>query len=172
MEGFWYNVDSKLFASWSLWVGRGHNRENHIYMCLYWKKKFFSRINKPISIKRGTNNPWVKRILNFSNEGPGPLQNGVGSIKYLLMKYNWARKGHIYMEAFWYNVDSELFTSSSPGVGRGHNRENHIYMCLYWKKYLLQNQQGNFNQTWYKSSLGKGDSRSLELSPRSSSKWR
>jgi hypothetical protein len=24
----------------------------------------------------GTNHPWVKEILNFSNKGPGPLQRG------------------------------------------------------------------------------------------------
>jgi hypothetical protein len=28
---------------------------------------------------------------------------------------------------------------------------------LQFLKNLLQNQQANFNQTWYKSSLGKGD---------------
>jgi hypothetical protein len=37
-------------------------------------------------------------------------------------------------EAFWYNVDSKLFTSWYPGIRRGHNRKNHIYMCFYWKK--------------------------------------
>jgi hypothetical protein len=62
----------------------------------------------------------------------------VGSFKNLFLQNHWARIGHIYMQTFWYNVDSELFTSWSPGVGRGYNRENHIYICLYiclyWKK--------------------------------------
>jgi hypothetical protein len=40
------------------------------------KKIFFSRTSRPISIKLGTYHPWVKRILNCSNEGPGPLQRG------------------------------------------------------------------------------------------------
>jgi hypothetical protein len=31
---------------------------------------------KPISIKLGTNYPWVKGILNYSNKGPGLLQRG------------------------------------------------------------------------------------------------
>jgi hypothetical protein len=32
------------------------------------------------------------------------------------------------------------------------------FTCVYIeKKNLLQNQQANFNQTWYKSSLGKGN---------------
>jgi hypothetical protein len=38
------------------------------------KKIFFSRTNRPISIKLGTNHPWV--ILNCSNKGPGTLQRG------------------------------------------------------------------------------------------------
>jgi hypothetical protein len=51
------------------------------------KKKIFSRTSVLISIKLGTNHPWVKEILNCSNKGPGPLQmgdickNGVGSVK-------------------------------------------------------------------------------------------
>jgi hypothetical protein len=40
------------------------------------KKIFFSRISWAISIKLGTNYPWVKGILNISNKGPGPLQRG------------------------------------------------------------------------------------------------
>jgi hypothetical protein len=40
-----------------------------------------------------------------------------------------------------------------PGVGRGHNRENHIRLCLYWGKNLLQKQQANCNQTLYKHIL-------------------
>jgi hypothetical protein len=38
------------------------------------KKIFFSRTSRPISIKLGTNHPWVKGIVNYSNKGPGPLQ--------------------------------------------------------------------------------------------------
>jgi hypothetical protein len=50
-------------------------------------KIFFSRTSSPISIKLGRNHPWVKRILNCSNKGPGPpqrgdnLKNGVGHLK-------------------------------------------------------------------------------------------
>jgi hypothetical protein len=40
------------------------------------KKIFFSRTSWPISIKLGINHPWVKRILDFSNKGPGPFQRG------------------------------------------------------------------------------------------------
>jgi hypothetical protein len=47
-------------------------------MCLYWEKKptFFSRTSRPISIKLGTNHPWLKGIQNYTNKGPGPLQRG------------------------------------------------------------------------------------------------
>jgi hypothetical protein len=35
-----------------------------------------ARTSRPISIKLGINHPWVKGMLNCSNEGPGPLQRG------------------------------------------------------------------------------------------------
>jgi hypothetical protein len=38
------------------------------------KKNFFSKTSRPISIKLGTYHPWVKGILNCSNEGPDLLQ--------------------------------------------------------------------------------------------------
>jgi hypothetical protein len=96
-----------LFTSWSLGVGRGHNRENYIYIYIE-KKIFFSRTSWPITIKLGINHSWVQGILNCSNKGPGPLQradnkkkckNGMGSFKNLLQNH-WARLGHIYMKAF------------------------------------------------------------------------
>jgi hypothetical protein len=40
-------------------------------------KIFFSRTNRPKSIKLGTNYPLVKRIQVCSNKGPGPLQRGI-----------------------------------------------------------------------------------------------
>jgi hypothetical protein len=46
-------------------------------LCLYRKKKkYISRTSRPISIKLGTNQPWVKEILNYTNKGPGPFQRG------------------------------------------------------------------------------------------------
>jgi hypothetical protein len=50
--------------------------------------------------------------------------------KNLLLKNHRAKGAHIYMRAFWYNVDSSLFKSWSPGVGRGHSRVKHIYVCF------------------------------------------
>jgi hypothetical protein len=44
---------------------------------IHWKcLKIFSRTSRPISIKLSTNQRWVKKTLNCSNEGPGPLQRG------------------------------------------------------------------------------------------------
>jgi hypothetical protein len=59
-----------LFKSWSPGVRRGHNKENHIYICLYRKKSSpeqHSNFNQTF--------PWVKGILNCSNLGAGPLQS-------------------------------------------------------------------------------------------------
>jgi hypothetical protein len=41
------------------------------------KTIFFSRTSRPISIKFGTNYPWVKRIKDCSKDGPGsfPREN-------------------------------------------------------------------------------------------------
>jgi hypothetical protein len=39
-------------------------------------KKKFSRTSEPISIKLGTNHPYVKGIQNCTNKGPGTLQKG------------------------------------------------------------------------------------------------
>jgi hypothetical protein len=110
--------------------------DNHKRVKIHWKflKIFFSTTSRPIAIKLGRNHPWVKWILICSNKEPSPFQrgdnhkNGVGSFKNLLQNH-WARIDHIYMQTFWYNVESELFTSWSPRVGRDHNRENHIYLC-------------------------------------------
>jgi hypothetical protein len=64
------------------------------------------------------------------------------------------------MKAFWFtlagNIYSSLFTSWFMGVERGYNRENQIYMYIE-NNLFLQNQQANFNQTSYKSSLDEDD---------------
>jgi hypothetical protein len=40
------------------------------------KKKISFRTSRPLSIKLGTNHPWVKGILDCSKKGPGPLKRG------------------------------------------------------------------------------------------------
>jgi hypothetical protein len=88
-------------------------------------KIFFSRISRPISIKLGTNHPYVKGILNCSNKRSSPLQRG-DNLKN-------AKMGCVHLEIFFSrtNVDSSFLKSWSPGVERGHSRENHIHLCLY-----------------------------------------
>jgi hypothetical protein len=58
-----------------------------------------------------------------------------------------------------------LFKPWSPGVGRGQPTIwKTIFTCVCIEKnLLLQNQQANFNQTWYKSFLGKGYSKLFKL---------
>jgi hypothetical protein len=79
----------------------------------------------------------------FWPKGPVPLQrgdnhkNGVGLFKDLLLMNHWARKGHIYMKAFWHNVDSNFFKSRSPRVGRGHINRKTIITCVYVEKQIF-----------------------------------
>ena len=177
MKAFWDSADLSLYKLWSPRVKLG-TQEGELFLHLYIGKNLLKWNIRPISIKLGTNISCMIGIQIYSNEGSCPLQRGdnhknrVGSFKNLLLQNHWARRAHIYMKAFWYNVDSSLYKPWSPGVGRGHNRENYIYICLYWTNLLLQNQQANFNQTWHKSSLGKGNSKLYKSRARSFSKGR
>jgi hypothetical protein len=61
------------------WVVWGYNRENHFYMCLYWKKSLktlFYKTSSPISIKRDKKYPCIKRIKVCTNRGPDHIQRG------------------------------------------------------------------------------------------------
>jgi hypothetical protein len=58
----------------------------------------------------------------------------VESFKNLLLQNHWARRAHIYMKAFWYNVDSSLYKPWSLGVERGHNREKPYFYVFTLKK--------------------------------------
>jgi hypothetical protein len=70
-----YNVDSSLFTSWYRGVGSIHNRGKP-YLHVFTLNKKSNKTSRPISIKVGTNNPWLKEILNCWNKGPGPLKRG------------------------------------------------------------------------------------------------
>jgi hypothetical protein len=48
------------------------------------KKKIFSRIRRPISLKLGTYNPWVKIIQTCINKGPDTM--GWGHLKILFSR--------------------------------------------------------------------------------------
>jgi hypothetical protein len=94
----------------------------------------------------------------------------VGSSKNLLTNHK-ARRAQIYTKAFLNTANSSLYKSWSPGL-EGATMGKHNFTCVYCgeKKSFLQNQQANFNQTWYKFFLGKSDLRFYKSKVRSSSK--
>jgi hypothetical protein len=116
-------------------------------------KKIFSRPSKPISIKFRTNHPSVKGIHNCTNNGPGPLRRGDnhknakwgGVIEKSSQKPLSQKSSYLH-----HYVDSSLFKSIGPqGLGGAT-----IGKTIFKLKNPLQNQLANFNQNWYKSSLG------------------
>jgi hypothetical protein len=105
---------------------------------------FFSRTTGPILTRLGTNHPWVKGIQVCSKEGDSPSPRGDNSqIQSNLVQIvlEWGEfkfvqiKGQVLFKG-------EIITK----IGLGH-----------LKIFFLQNHWANFNQTWHKSSLGKGD---------------
>jgi hypothetical protein len=74
MKAVSYNVDSKLFTSSSLEVGRDDNKT--IFTCVHFENKNLFQYQQANSVKIGTNPPLVKGILNCSNEGSGSVQRG------------------------------------------------------------------------------------------------
>jgi hypothetical protein len=63
------------------------------------KKTFFFRTSRPITIKLGINHPWVQRILNCSDKGPGPLQRGDN--------HKDAKMGWVHLEIFFRTTEPE-----------------------------------------------------------------
>jgi hypothetical protein len=63
----------------------------------------------------------------------------------------------IYMNAWWHIVQSILLNSLSAGVGRGHNRVNHFYICwigIVYKKISFQETTGfKFTQIYLEADL-------------------
>jgi hypothetical protein len=89
-----------------------------LHVCLY-RTKIFSRISWPISIKLGTNHPWVKKILNCSNKGPGLLSvriwvkmdppHPLVCCKRRLNDFGWDRKNRDPVsKQVWHDKDSSL----------------------------------------------------------------
>jgi hypothetical protein len=116
MKAFWYNVNSSLFKSWSPGVRRGHNKKNHMYMCLHWKQS-----SSPQPASQFQSN-LVQIILGWKElkivqkKGQVLFQGDIiieilklGGIILKSSQEPWARRAHICMKAFWYNSDSSLF---------------------------------------------------------------
>jgi hypothetical protein len=141
MKDFWCTVDSVSLKSWSPGEGRSTIRKT-IFIYVYIEKNFllqnqnanFNQTWYKLSLGKGNSKLFKLRARCSSKGRLKKCKNGVGSFKNRLLKNHRTRKAHIYMKAFWYNVNSSLLKSLSPGVRRGHNKENHIYMCLYCEK--------------------------------------
>jgi hypothetical protein len=142
-------------------------------------EKIFSRTSRPISIKLGTNHPWVKEILDYTNKGPGPFQRGdnhkkcknlARSLKRFLLQNHWARIAHIFMKAFWDSANLSLYKLWSPRVKVGDTRGGTIFTFVYWKESFKMKHQANFNQTWNKHFLHDWNSDLFKWRFKSSSK--
>jgi hypothetical protein len=71
----WGGGDSNCSNERECLCPRGDNSKR-VEIHLECLKIFFLRISMPISIKCGTNHPWVKGILNCLNKGPNLLLRG------------------------------------------------------------------------------------------------
>jgi hypothetical protein len=74
MKASRYNEDSELFTSWSLGVGRGHNRENYIYIIMFILKKNSSPEPAGQFQSNLVQTYCMMGIQVYSNEGQSPLQ--------------------------------------------------------------------------------------------------
>jgi hypothetical protein len=79
------------------------------------------------------------------------MQKSGGSFEIFLLKNSWTRRAYIYMITFWYIQDCS--SHGSRGLKGQQWRKTYWHVLILTKH--LQNQQAKFNQTWYKSSLGK-----------------
>jgi hypothetical protein len=132
-----------------------------IILYLYRKIKTFSRTSRPISIKLGTNHPWVKGILNCTNKGPCRLQRGDnhknakiwrGHFNFFFLENHSPRITRIYMNAFWHGSVLSLYKLWSPRVKVGDTGGETIFALESFK----MNHLANFN--WYKHFLHDGNS--------------
>jgi hypothetical protein len=58
-----------------------------------------------------------------------------------LRKNHPAKNAETYMKAIWHSTKAEFLKIMAPGVGRGYNRGNCFYMCVYRKIHLLRNHE-------------------------------
>jgi hypothetical protein len=97
-------------------------------------KKIFSTTSRPISIKLGTNHPWVKEILNYTNKGPGPFQRGDNhkNAKIIEKSFSLRTTDYSYFyESFLRQCRFKLVQIMVPkGQGWGHKRGNSFYICI------------------------------------------
>ena len=74
-----------------------------------------------------------------------------------LLQNHWANFNQTWQKASLGEGDSSLFKWRTCPFPRGDNYTNSENTLMKFKNILLQNHWANFNQTWHKASLGKGN---------------
>jgi hypothetical protein len=143
---------------------------------------FFSRTTGQILTRLCTNDSWVEGIQFCSTKGDNPFPRGdngesKNTMKILKIFSRTSRPNSIKLNTGYPWVKG-IQVCSNKGPSPLQRGDNHKYVkigCMGSFKYLfLQNHFANFNQTWYKSSLGKwiqvcsneGDSKSKSVAER------
>jgi hypothetical protein len=128
-------------------VERGHNRENHIHLSLYWKKSSPEPAGQLQSNLVQTYLTWwefkfiqMKVLVLFKGLYSQKCKNRLGSFKLFLLMNHSTIKAQIYMSASRYSAESNLFNLWSLGIIGGHNRVKHFYICFNGKN-LFKNPQ-------------------------------
>jgi hypothetical protein len=139
----------------------------HLFVCPsvnFYIFYFLSRTTGPILTRFGTNHSWVDEIQGCLNKGDSASPRGDNSKrvkihwKYLKIFFSRTSRPNSIKFGTNYPCITGIQVCSSKGSGRlqwGDNRKNGVGDL---KNLFLQNRWTNFNQTWYKSFLGRGDS--------------
>ena len=77
---------------------------------------------------------------------------------HLLLQNHWTNFNQTWHKASLGEGDSSLFKRRAPPFSKGRNIRNSKNTLTNLKNILMQNHWTNFNQTWHKVSLGKGNS--------------
>jgi hypothetical protein len=141
-------------------------------------KIFFSRTSRPNSIKLGSNYPWIKGIQVCTNKGPSPLQRGDN--------YKNVKMGSGHLKFFsrttepiltrlgtnhpWGGDSSFSNEGGHPSTSGDNSKRVKLHRISFLN--LLYSHRAKCNQTFYKLSLGKGNSSLFNERARSSSKGR
>ena len=122
----------------------------NVFILKKYLNTFLSRNYKPISIKRSTNYPWVKRIQACTSKGQGQLDN-YQNAKYGGVILKSSRETHCQKNTHLHeSFLTKSWFSFSKSWSQG-GMVQHFYKCLYWGKclwiiYRLTMQLANFNQ--------------------------
>jgi hypothetical protein len=128
---------------------------NIFYLVLVWKFVFSSpELKAQVSFTDRLLSVWRLSVRHFFFRTAWPISTKVGT-------------NHPYAKRI-QNCTNE----AHPPSPRGDNSERVKIYWTFFKNLLLQKKQASFNKTWYKSSLGKGNSKLYKSRARSFSKGR